>query len=75
MAEFNTSIRDEIEKDRKNPGVEFEPFEFTLICPGCNRPLPLYVQPLHQITPINCPRCSRSLSAMIKREIRDRLKG
>lgn len=53
----------------------FKPFIHTFICPGCNRPLPLYVQPLHLHEVINCPRCNRPLTMMIRQEIRDHLAG
>ncbi len=53
----------------------FEPFAETFLCPGCERPLSLYVQPLHLTERINCPRCGRPLSAQIRRAIFNRRQG
>lgn len=52
--------------------ASFEPFAETFHCPGCERPLSLYVQPLHLTERINCPRCGRPLSMQIRRAIHAR---
>lgn len=50
----------------------FEPFEKTLICPSCNRPLQILIAPVHLKNPVLCPRCSRPLTTLLRREIRAR---
>jgi len=50
--------------------LAFQPFEHTFICPGCNRPLAIMVQPVHLDIAIDCPRCGRSLTGAIRKEIR-----
>ena len=52
--------------------ISFEPFAETFLCSGCERPLSLYVQPLHLTERINCPRCGRPLSNQIRRAIQKR---
>lgn len=51
---------------------DFAAFEETFLCPGCERPLPLMVQPVHLAMEIRCPRCGRQLTNMIRRAIRAR---
>ncbi len=50
--------------------ADFVSFEETFLCPGCERPLPLLVQPVHLSMEIRCPRCGRQLTNMIRRAIR-----
>lgn len=52
-------------------GVAFQPFEETIICPGCNRPLQMILQPVHASIQIRCPRCVRQLTPLIRRAIRE----
>ena len=54
-------------------GTDFKPFEHTIICPRCNRPLELFLLPAHLEQTVNCPRCSRSLTSLIRATIRKRL--
>lgn len=46
-------------------------FEETFVCPRCNRPLAMYVQPIHLRIDTDCPRCSRPLTQLIRRAIRE----
>lgn len=55
--------------------VWFEPFELTVLCHGCNRPLELFIQPLHFKEEIRCPRCLKQLSPQIRREALRRLRA
>jgi hypothetical protein len=48
--------------------VWFAPFELTILCHGCNRPLELFIQPLHFKEEVRCPRCLKQLSPQIRRE-------
>ena len=48
-------------------------FEETIVCPGCNRPLQMMLQPVHLEIQIRCPRCSRLLTPSIRRAIREHL--
>ena len=60
-------------RDNARPAVshaERFAFEETFLCARCNRPLALYVQPVHLDVTIDCPRCGRSLTAMIRKAIR-----
>ena len=57
---------------REGVGRDFVPFEETLICPGCNRPLQMMLQPVHTTIQIRCPRCVRQLTPLIRRAIRER---
>ncbi|MCR9140813.1 MAG: hypothetical protein NXI24_00975 [bacterium] len=51
--------------------AEFTPFEETIVCPGCNRPLQMMLQPVHAQIQIRCPRCVRQLTPLIRRAIRE----
>ncbi|MCB1314903.1 MAG: hypothetical protein KDK27_03070 [Leptospiraceae bacterium] len=51
-------------------GEEFAAFEETIVCPGCNRPIALLIQPIHTRLDIHCPRCLRSLNHIIRAAIR-----
>ena len=52
-------------------GERFSPFEQTFICDGCNRPIQLYLQPVHLEIEIHCPRCQRPLTLAIRKAIRE----
>ncbi|MEQ9365003.1 MAG: hypothetical protein RIF32_12200 [Leptospirales bacterium] len=56
-------------------GDEFTPFEKTIVCPGCNRPLQMMLQPVHATIQIRCPRCVRQLTPLIRRAIREHQVG
>lgn len=53
---------------------EFRPFEMELKCPSCAKEIGLVVSKVHIHTDISCPRCSRPLSAIVRRKIRAVLK-
>jgi uncharacterized paraquat-inducible protein A len=67
MSDYPTAFAD---ADEARISEAFPPFEETIVCPGCNRPLQMMLQPLHNSIEIRCPRCVRQLTPLIRRAIR-----
>ena len=73
LAEIQEPVGAGLHTDAES-GVAFQPFEETIICPGCNRPLQMILQPVHASIQIRCPRCVRQLTPLIRRAIREHRK-
>ena len=50
----------------------FQPFHSYLCWPGCNKTSAIMISPVHMAAEVDCPRCGRSLTAVIRRKIKNR---